>query len=481
MPYNIKFFIETLDLKEKLSKKEQNQLRAFTILANSLLTEFDSLKLTTEAYPKEFVRNLVCLRPGRLMEHEILAQLQATIKLDKTVEDEADTFGRAFTLVQASVLKNNVIESECVILYAKTAKELDEFFDGLIARKQIHSSQISPKDQAKLKSMFDEIAKKEPWVSDPNLLKLVCMQRGLAFLYTQEARKLIEPLVRETIQQLCQSGTFEPLDLVDKKHGVAVFTTGGVASGKGTCLANIESTLTTRIPTAIAWNDMVHHNADRLKPFLLDPGIDPKKFSQYTYEESLLVKERIMMLIEEQGKVSGFFPHFMHDQTKLKADELKQANQRYGEIIIAAVSTDASVAIERSYLRGMKTKRFEHTEGLLGSHQAVPGEFIKALTQDELFGQNKISVVMYDNNSPSKEINMFASINMLTKTIVVYDEEQMQNWIKKETINIYARSEEELYFQDKLPIRSTMDYFDPLIKKGFQLHVEPGMQKIMSI
>lgn len=46
------------------------------------------------------IRNLVCLYSGRLVEHEILAQLQATIKLDKHVDDEMDTFGHAFTMVQ---------------------------------------------------------------------------------------------------------------------------------------------------------------------------------------------------------------------------------------------------------------------------------------------------------------------------------------------------------------------------------------------
>ncbi|HHS9643860.1 hypothetical protein [Legionella anisa] len=175
-----------------------------------------------------------------------------------------------------------------------------------------------------------------------------------------------------------------------------------------------------------------------------------------------------MQIIVKKSNVLGGerYPGFLHDQTKLKPDELREANQRYGEVDIVAISTDVAAAIERAYGRGKTTQRYEHTEGLLGSHQAVPGEMMKSLNQKELIGSN-VSVVMFDNNSPTRELTMFASVDMRTKTIIIYNEEMMQNWIKKENINPKAKSGESLYL-DK-PVRSIVEYFGPLIENGFEL------------
>ncbi|WP_242602326.1 hypothetical protein [Legionella parisiensis] len=160
------------------------------------------------------------------------------------------------------------------------------------------------------------------------------------------------------------------------------------------------------------------------------------------------------------------YPGFLHDQTKLKPDELREANQRYGEVDIVAISTDVTSAVERAHGRGKTTQRYEHTEGLLGSHQAVPGEMMKSLNQEELVGSN-VSVAMFDNNSPERELTMFATINMQTKEINIYNEEMMQNWIKKENINPKAKPGESLYLEK--PVRTIAEYFGPLIEKGFEL------------
>lgn len=150
----------------------------------------------------------------------------------------------------------------------------------------------------------------------------------------------------------------------------------------------------------------------------------------------------------------------------MKPEELREANQRYGEVDIVAISTDVANAVERAFGRGKTTQRYEHTEGLLGSHQAVPGEMMKSLAQEVLIGSN-VSVAMFDNNSPARELYLFASINMKTKEITVYDEEMMHNWIKKENINPKAKPGDSLYLEK--PVRSMEEYFGPLIDKGFTL------------
>ncbi len=439
MSYDQRFFILTADLKTRIKLQEKVSPTDFTVLTSSFSGQDEQgvelLKQCVHAFPKEFIRNLVCLLPERLVEHEILAQLQAGIKLDKNVDDEADTFGHAFTLAQEQ-LANTGVDQECINVYKTTLGQVETYFDDVINGKLAQSYDFSPEEQDALQLFYSQIAATEPWSSDKASLKAVCVQRSMAFIYTNRARAIIEPVVSGVISDLCTQDKLQPLDYVAKEESMAIFTTGGVASGKGTCLKNIAATIKTRDPNGIEWEQLVHHNADRLKPFLQDPEKDPRKYSQYTYEEALLVKDRVMYHIAKKGNEAGNkYPHFLHDQTKLKPDELREANKRYGEVVITAISTEVSSSIQWAYGRGEKTNRYEHTEGLLGSHQAVPGEMMKSLNQDELIGSGNIIVAMYDNNSSSRELTMFAEIDMKNKKIIVNDEEMMQKWIKKENIN----------------------------------------------
>ncbi|WP_133127966.1 zeta toxin family protein [Legionella nagasakiensis] len=470
MPNPFAFFVRTKDLKAKITKRKKIKETDFTILSNSINTHDEHglmvLKACMDAYPKEFVRSLVCLQPERLIDNEILAQLQAGVKLDVATDDEEGTFRRAFELVKESLRSGDSIalQTFCTELYASLSTQLPDFFTALARGENLDDSPFSESERHTMRQLYDEIATQSPYAENRELLQTVCLQRWIALIYTKRSQEHIGTVVRDHIERHCSAGALERLPYVPREEGIAIFTTGGVASGKGTCLRNIEESLRRRTPKSITWNELVHHNADRIKPFLLNPERDSKRYSQYTYEEALAVKERVMTIIAQRGQETARYPHFMHDQTKLKPDELKEASLRYGELIIAAVSTDAATAIERAYHRGERTNRFEHTEGLLGSHQAVPGEFIKSLNQDELIGSNT-SVAMYDNNSA--DLRMFASINMRNRVITIYNEKDLQNWIKKETINPKADSIETLYMG--ADIRRTTDYFAPLLEKGFTL------------
>ena len=477
-------YIATKDIKERLrslTSSSSSSAADFTILSYSLDARDSSgvaaLRARAEAYPKEFIRHLVCMEPARLIHHEILAALQAHVKLDEHVDDDEQTFKEAYRFVDESLgqMNNNLaLQSVCSELHTHLMTALDVHFNAIVAaRESENASLFSEEELKKMDAIYQEISVKMPWSTNNESLKAVCTQCWLARIYVPRAQAIVGPVVKKHIDLLCKNGTLDRLPYVSKTEGVALFTTGGVASGKGSCLRSIEETLKTRAPTPVLWNEMVHHNADRIKPFLLDPLIDNHAYSQYTYEEALFVKERVMTLINERAQIEQAYPHFMHDQTKLKAAELLEANRRYDTTIIAAISTDAETAIERAYKRGSQTNRFEHTEGLLGSHQAVPGELMKAINQDSLFDCN-VSVVMYDNNGLG--LVMFASIDMRTRVICVYDEAALENWMKKENINPKAETAQTLY--SSAGIRSKEDYFLPLTAKGFQLEVKEEQKMI---
>lgn len=133
MSYESRFFVPTVELKERIKSKQGVKPEDFTIIAYSSSGRGEDsialLEQTSAAFPKEMVRNLVCLYPERLIEHEILAQLQATVKLDKHVDDEMDTFGHAFTIVQKKLQSGSFKEivSEISLMQDNTRIDLLQF------------------------------------------------------------------------------------------------------------------------------------------------------------------------------------------------------------------------------------------------------------------------------------------------------------------------------------------------------------------
>ncbi|AUH73982.1 zeta toxin family protein [Legionella sainthelensi] len=473
--YGPGLFVPKIDLKDRIRSKKKVKSDDFSILTHSFQKEsLDLLDQTIIAFPKEFVSNLVCLLPESLLEHEILAQLQATIKLDKTVEDDQETFWIAFTQVKEKLKKNGMdiaTKERCYDLYKNTSEGVTQLFNDLANDiLQQEYPFISSHELNILQKFYTDLSKNEPWKSDNELLKSVCIQRGIALIYNKNAREIIEPEVERAIHALCTKMKLDKLEYITKDKAIAVFSTGGIASGKSTSLKVVAQVLENGPPEPILWNQLVHQNTDRLRSFLLQPH-DPKRYSQYTYDEAKMITDRTMKLIAKKGLQSGGYPHFLLDQTQLKPAELKEANERYGKIIVVAVSTDVSVSLERAAQRGEKTRRFEHTEALLYSHQAVPGAMIRSLSQQELIGSD-IEVTMFDQ-SKDKEQTLFATINMKNQEIIIYNEQMMQDWIKKETINPKAKPNEALYTGEE--VRSIEEYFSPLIEQNFSLVVsEPN-------
>ncbi|WP_258956642.1 hypothetical protein [Legionella sainthelensi] len=79
---------------------------------------------------------------------------------------------------------------------------------------------------------------------------------------------------------------------------------------------------------------------------------------------------------------------------------------------------------------------------------------------------------MFDQTK-DKEQTLFATINMKNQEIIIYNEQMMQDWIKKETINPKAKPDEALYTGEE--VRSIEEYFSPLIEQNFSLIVsEPN-------
>lgn len=455
-----------------LADKEKLEAIDFTLLQHAYRTVDESalllLKETRRCFPKVSVRQLVALTPARLIHHEILAQLQASIKLDHH-PDDATTFHTVVEKLATIVEKDDksTLTTQCHELYTSTTGALEALYDAMVAKSSDLAS--LPLYNEALQSTFDLLQTQADFSDKSDTYKQVFIQRWIAPLYHQQALINIESYVRAHIETLIEGDELKILDYHPADKSLAIFTTGGVASGKGSSLRQLAELLEKYHSPPIHWDELVHHNADKLKPFLMPPMTSPQGYSQFTYDEALLIKDRTMQLMQAISKKmhdGTHFPHFLHDQTKLKSLELLEASSRYDEIIITAVSTEVKKAIVRSHARGVATNRFEHTEGLLNSHRAVPTEMINALAQPALLGK-KITVSMWDNNDESGHLQQFASIEMATGCITIYDGDLFEKWLKKTLINPKSHDFASLYKAG--PMVSIKGYFSPLLALGLTI------------
>lgn len=121
-------------------------------------------------------------------------------------------------------------------MHANTQIDIIEFFNDMANGKSKEGYPFSSEELEALKSFYASISGKAPWSTDKELLKAVCVQRGMALIYTQKARAIIEPVVVESINELCEQNALEGLEYVEKERSLAVFTTGGLPLEKGVVL-----------------------------------------------------------------------------------------------------------------------------------------------------------------------------------------------------------------------------------------------------
>ena len=290
----------------------------------------------------------------------------------------------------------------------------------------------------------------------------------------QRARVPAAALISKELPKIMKQQGWHFLTALIPQNSVALFTLGGVASGKTTALQQVATVL--QHVNNVEWVDMSHHNTDRLRVALMDPKLSPQKFSCLTGDEARLVKERELSLLETKRNEQGLVYNEVHDTPVLKAADFLRAATTRKTTYVCVVSTEAETALLRAYKRGLSELRFCPSGEILKAHRDATNSLIPSLAQANIAGTNTL-VLMYDNNIPGQAAQLFGTIDVRTKSVTIFDLEKMKAWVKKSNMAISLGEldeETQTYHVDLYPHPpiSVDEYFSPLAKRGYHIHYE---------
>jgi hypothetical protein len=394
-------------------------------------------------------RLLVTFKPKRLLLHEIIINMVTLIQL----EDEKEMRAKVIAMYEAikSALPHEV--------FAEITKNREQTVQQLQASlKQIKSNRYDA--ESKYVQQLLAMRIKFPRISDSSLIKLITDK-----LYSEHACAIIRDKVQRAIQYNINQEILTSIAPPEPCSRVSFMALGGQASGKGRAVTILHQRAATK---NIAWKDLVKINTDSYKPLLLDSTtIHPKWYSQLVQEEASLIHSRIQDRLFSLVNSSAA-PHIFVDQVFLGADKLDLATREEGDSICVVISTDVETAIERSYMRGEDTGRYEDTEGLLRGHKLMTQQIPDTLAK---FPGKDISLHLIDNNMPVTDpVISIMGIEVKEQRIIIYDIAKLHRFIKKTIINIDTEMPSEIY--DEKSTLSIPAYLEPLLILGFNITFE---------
>lgn len=250
-------------------------------------------------------------------------------------------------------------------------------------------------------------------------------------------KKEIYPhLQKEVKDKITQSG----LGLKQKSSKpIVLLLAGGSASGKGTSQAVLLEDAT---KANIHHKDIVLINSDSYKGLLVKPTPENSAiFSQISYPEARLVIRAMAHDIADNERAN-----ILIDQVKPIKKDFDYASQGY-DVSCIYVSTKAEDALERAFLRGGEILRYEDTQGLLKGHKEVVDQVLDRI-KEQASKQQPLPIKMrfVDNNVPKGSApELFMEINFEEKKVNIFDDQKLEEFLKKQFINDKAKTYGEIY------------------------------------
>lgn len=395
--------------------------------------------------PKEYVT----FRPERLAWHETIVAVSTQLK----IENEQDLHVKCMQIYETAIdeieeLKLESMREEKKIHVAKLLRDHENGID--IKDRYGGEELLTVYEKIKCKMIVFGNYKENYTEADA-----IC-DRVADILYTEEANKQLTHIIDKKISEQ-QNLSF--LDIPEPHQRLTLMINGGQASGKGSSVARLKVNAES---LGIAWNNFVKINTDSYKALLLEPGTTkPELYSQLAQEEAALIHQKVQTRLLQKAK-EGNAPHIFIDQVFVGEDKIKLGLINGGKVRGIVVSTDTSNAIERSYSRGKSEGtrgRYENTRGILRCHKFVTRELPITLSK---FSEEDVSFLLVDNNVPQNvQPTDVMTIDLKAKEITIYSRENLERFIKKERINVDARSKDDLYLEDKGD-RIYLNYLEPL-------------------
>lgn len=413
--------IPTLELSNILFSDDSEQYN-YTIFDTNQVS-FRSKSELAELYKAtDFdIRELVALKPERLLLHEVITQTITKWRWNTT--DELLT------------------QIKLVVSYLKKSYQMQNLAkDSENYRNNIYIELNKKKD-------LDVSYIKKSYSPGRYINNYTIKQAALALQVDIKYNEYINPriinLVNNYYEKLFKDNPNSQIKVDSNKKPRTVIIAGGPASGKTTYSRLMQFKL---LHEGIEWQDVVKINVDYYKNLLalnnikqnINPNINPNiLFSQLVQLEAQMIsnyrlKARVVELLKQRQIQFVLWDQVLVDPAKIEWGLLNN-----GTVSIHVISTDITNAIQRSYQRGKLTGRYEATEQVLNLHKRVTQELPEIINR---FSGKNVYINILDNNNQKESLSKIFEVYNAQKYAVIYDSSKLISFISKLNMNSKIQS-----------------------------------------
>lgn len=438
----------------------------YTILDNKQVVfrdvhELAELCIATGDIP----RNLVAFRPERLALHEIIKAV--ITRLQYIPETAEERLSLEYDHIFLRIAKGLIVEFKSEINLAsfelyEQHKVIEALVTRLVLEEEFKADKLLQDDH--VQSCIEAIQSEKKKVNDVELGKHVpgyTIQKAIIALatdavFTKLAQAKMEALINQLISALIEGGKLTALDIPPASQRLLLLVAGGQASGKGSSVAQLKYSAQ---QAGIEWSNISKGGGDIFRSLLLDHGaVPPNLYQQMCQDEASLVSHNKVFTALDKMAEQGKAPHVFIEQIYVGKEKIEMALKEGGTAYIVVVSTEVNDAVERAFLRGIDTGRFETVRGILTAHKGMAVQLPDRLSE---CADKSVFIRIVDNNvSKGEQPIKVADIDCINKTIQVYDKQKLERFISKTAINIYATHPDDVYNKTLMAQVSIDKYFN---------------------
>ncbi len=437
------------------------------------ITMFDSKnhtsELSSEQIKQEYERNakavgeyVLSLSPERLALHETIVSISTLLKV-QSEDDFVDTFHKIYKeqVLPAIEAKKSLFESSKKIITSNVEKQASTYFSSSTNKDtdydeffNKYSDQYS-KNITKYKEELEQLKTKttteRPTREDR--AKIKNLTSIIDFMQQNKERIIIDLTINakvlETNNAIVKrtiSGTkgifdseyinqFDNLTLHSQEDRKAYLVVGGAASGKGSVTSSVKNSQDDA-------NDLLEINPDLYKKILL-PFSKVKGYEELhaaiTHVESAMVFDNIAERWQNMA-LEGKAPNILMDVQRAGNWQLGVLGTGDTSIYASSPVLPTTTALDRAYMRGVKTGRFVPTEEIIKGHKEQLSLNLNAMKKG-------VSYKFYDTNvnfgDPTPLIAEYSPKNSEMK---ISDMGAMYDYFSKGELNSSARNLDNLSF-----------------------------------
>jgi hypothetical protein len=409
----------------------------YTILGHNFRPAEELMEMT-EVFPTQTtpIRDLCVVNPNRLVLHEMVGHLV----LNTVVEEPTDTViaTRSKELSREFLAANPTFEEDMRAYRDEQEHLVRDSFAG--------RGSLSPEARTLVEKFSRETASVKGGGTLTPHDHAAIAKRVADQLYARHAQRQIEAF-------LPRSTLFASLPKIPPQNAATralLMVNGGIASGKGSSEETIQGAMRAR---GIEWRDIAKLNTDSYKQTLLDPADLPPEMAHFysglVHDEASMIRNRVYEQYMQRMEADTA-PHMYFDQVWTQKEILEMGGRTPNGIDVYMVQIPVESSVGMAYSRGVSTRRFETTQGILGTHQRVPIQLQESVQYATSRGARNFRLHFMANvgrGVPAQEVATM-DFGRRTETIPPVgtpERGHLEGFYKKTLIDTKARAPDQIY------------------------------------